>query len=156
MAGMPAPAVGDIAPDFTLPNQHGAPITLSDLRTSLTALVFYPAAFSGTCTGELRQIRDGLEDFQHDGIRVLTISCDPTFALRAWADIEGYFFPLLSDFWPHGQVSRTYGVFLEDRGMATRATFLLDEAGVVRWRVVNPPGQARDFRQYREALAQLR
>lgn len=153
---MPSPAVGDLAPDFTLPDQRGVPTTLSDLRSSNTALVFYPAAFSGTCTGELRQIRDGLEDFQHDGIRVLTISCDPLASLRAWADIEGYFFPLLSDFWPHGHVSRTYGVFLEDHGIATRATFLLDGAGVVRWRMVNPPGERRDFRQYREALARLR
>lgn len=149
-------AIGDQAPDFTLPDQHGVPTTLSQLRGSLVAVVFFPFAFSGMCTGELREIRDRLEDFQHDGIRVLTVSCDAMYALRAWADIEGYFFPLLSDFWPHGQVSRSYGVFLADKGFATRATFLLDADGVVRWNVVNPPGQARDFGQYREALARLR
>lgn len=156
LSGMTTPAVGELAPDFTLPDQHGVPTTLSHMRGSLVALVFYPFAFSGTCTGELRQIRDGLEDFQHDGIQVLTISCDPMYALRAWADNEGYFFPLLSDFWPHGQVSRAYGVFLPDKGFATRATFLLDGDGVVRWGLINPPGQARDFTQYRHALARLR
>ena len=109
---MTTPAIGELAPDFTLPDQHGVPTTLSHMRGSLVALVFFPFAFSGTCTGELRQIRDGLEDFQHDGIQVLTISCDAIYALRAWADAEGYFFPLLSDFWPHGEVSQEYGVFL--------------------------------------------
>lgn len=153
---MTAPAIGAPAPDFTLPDQHGVPTTLSQLRGSLVAVVFFPFAFSGTCTGELREIRDRLEDFQHDGVRVLTVSCDPIHALRAWADIEGYFFPLLSDFWPHGRVSRSYGAFLEDKGFATRATFLLDAEGVVRWQVINPPGLARDFGQYRAALARLR
>ena len=123
---------------------------------SAVVLVFYPFAFSGLCTGELREIRDGLEDFQDDGIQVLAISCDPMYALRSWADQEGYFFPLLSDFWPHGEVARRYGVFLEDKGFATRGTFLLDREGVVRWSLVNPPGQARDFTAYRQALTQLR
>lgn len=152
----PRPAVGAAAPDFTLPDQHGAPVTLSGLQGGIVALVFYPFAFSGICTGELRAIRDGLEDFQHDGTQVLTISCDPTYALAAWADAEGYFFPLLSDFWPHGQVASQYGVFLEDKGFATRGTFLLDALGVLRWSAVNPPGRARDFADYRRALAALR
>ena len=119
-------------------------------------LVFYPFAFSGICTGELREIRDTLEDFQHDGIQVLAISCDPVHALRAWADQEGYFFPLLSDFWPHGAVARAYGVFHADGGFATRGTFLLDRDGIVRWRLINGPGEARDFGGYRAALANLR
>ena len=152
-----SPQVGDPAPDFTLPDQHGQRVTLSELTgTSNVAVVFYPFAFSGLCTGELREIRDSLEDFQHDGIQVLAVSCDPMFALRAWADAEGYFFPLLSDFWPHGQVASRYGVFLEDKGFATRGTFLVDREGIVRWQLVNPPGQARDFTTYRDALARLR
>jgi peroxiredoxin len=155
MSGIPE--VGDLAPDFTLRDQHGAELTLAQVRArSAVVLVFYPFAFSGLCTGELREIRDGLEDFQDDGIQVLAISCDPMYALRSWADQEGYFFPLLSDFWPHGEVARRYGVFLEDKGFATRGTFLLDREGVVRWSLVNPPGQARDFTAYRQALTQLR
>jgi peroxiredoxin (alkyl hydroperoxide reductase subunit C) len=151
------PQVGELAPDFTLPDQLGRPVTLSSWRgQSNVAVVFYPFAFSGICTGELRDIRDSLEDFQHDGIQVLAVSCDPVPALRAWADAEGYFFPLLSDFWPHGEIARSYGVFHGDEGFATRGTFLVDRDGVIRWSIVNPPGQARDFAAYRLALAQLR
>ena len=78
------------------------------------------------------------------------------FALRGWADLEGYFFPLLSDFWPHGEVARAYGVFHESGGMATRGTFLVDTDGVIRWTLVNPPGENRDFDDYRVALERLR
>ncbi len=149
--------VGDAAPDFTLRDQHGAEVSLSALLgRGNVALVFYPFAFSGICTGELRAIRDGLEDFQHDGIQVLAISCDTVYALRTWADQEGYFFPLLSDFWPHGQVARSYGVFLADEGFATRGTFLVDHEGIIRWTQINGPGEGRDFTAYRQALAALR
>lgn len=152
-----SPQVGELAPDFTLRDQHGQQVTLSDLvGTQHVVLVFYPFAFSGICTGELREIRDSLEDFQHDGIQVLTISCDAMFALRAWADQEGYFFPLLSDFWPHGQVAKDYGVFLADKGFATRGTFLVDRDRMIRWREINDPGQVRDFAAYRAALAAVR
>ncbi|MBK8469238.1 MAG: peroxiredoxin [Candidatus Phosphoribacter sp.] len=152
-----APEVGDLAPDFALADQFGKPVTLSALRGGPNvALVFFPLAFSGLCRGELREIRDTLEDFQHDGIQVLAISCDSSYSLRAWADQEGYFFPLLSDFWPHGAVARSYGVFLPDVGYASRGTFLLDRDGVVRWRLLNGPGQVRDFSGYRTALAALR
>jgi mycoredoxin-dependent peroxiredoxin len=75
--------------------------------------------------------------------------------LRAWAEDQRYTFPLLSDFWPHGAVARAYGVFNEDAGFATRGSFLVDASGVLRWSVVNGPGQARDIGAYREALAAL-
>jgi peroxiredoxin (alkyl hydroperoxide reductase subunit C) len=151
------PGSGEPAPDFLLRDQHGRPTTLAEHRgVTNVALVFYPFAFSGICTGELRGIRDGLEDFQTDGIQVFAISCDPIFALRAWADAEGYFFPLLSDFWPHGEVARRYGVLDERSGAAGRGTFLIDQQGVVVWSDVAPAGVARDFGPYREALAALR
>lgn len=150
-------AVGDLAPDFTLPNQHGEQVSLAAVTAETNAvLVFYPFAFSGICTGELREIRDGLEDFQYHGIQVLAISCDPIFSLRVWADQEGYFFPLLSDFWPHGEVARAYRVFRDDRGFATRGTFLVDTGGRIVWSQVNHPGEPRDFREYRKALATVR
>lgn len=157
IAAAAAPEVGDPAPDFALPDHLGRHVGPRAWRGDRNvALVFYPFAFSGICTGELREIRDTLEDFQHDGIQVLAISCDPVHALRAWADQEGYFFPLLSDFWPHGAVARAYGVFHADGGFATRGTFLLDRDGIVRWRLINGPGEARDFGGYRAALADLR
>ena len=100
--------VGDVAPDFSLSDQYGATVSLRELRSdSGVLIVFYPFAFSGICTGELTEIRDDLGAFQNEHSAVVAISCDPVFALRAWADQEGYFFPLLSDFWPHGQVAST-------------------------------------------------
>ncbi|HRW20038.1 MAG TPA: peroxiredoxin [Dermatophilaceae bacterium] len=149
--------VGDLAPDFTLRDQHGVGQSLAELiGSSNVAVVFYPFAFSGICTGELREIRDTLEDFQDDGIQVLAVSCDPMYALRVFADQEGYFFPLCSDFWPHGEVARAYGAFLADKGFATRATFLVDRDRRIRYAAVNPPGEHRDFAPYRAALADLR
>ena len=151
------PQVGDEAPDFTLPNQYGERVSLSSYRGEKNVLiVFYPFAFSGVCTGEMREIRDRLEDFQGDDIEVLTISCDPMYALRAWADAEGHFFPMLSDFWPHGEAARAYGVFNEVSGFAIRGTFLVDRAGRIAWTLVNGPGERRDFTGYRNALAALR
>jgi peroxiredoxin (alkyl hydroperoxide reductase subunit C) len=150
------PPIGEPAPDFTLPDQHGAPTSLSSLRGDRAALVvFYPFAFSGICTGELTGLRDDLDSFQNERVQLLAVSCDPVFALRAWSDEQGFGFPLLSDFWPHGAVASAYGVFDETLGRADRGTFLVDQAGVVRWSVLNHPGQARDLDAYRAAVAAL-
>ena len=150
-------AVGDAAPDFTLVDQYGGDVSLSSVRDVKNAVVvFYPAAFSGICRGELREIRDTLEDFQTDDIQVFAISCDSMYTLRAWADAEGHFFPLLSDFWPHGEVARRYGVFDDQDGYSRRGTFLIDRQGRVVWTDVRAIGHGRDFTAYREALAALR
>ncbi|MBG0830641.1 peroxiredoxin [Planomonospora sp. ID67723] len=147
--------VGSPAPDFELRDQHGAPVRLSDHRGDRIVLVFYPLAFSGVCHGELSALRDELLPGLPQDVRVLTVSVDSVFVQRAWADREGYGFPMLSDFWPHGQVARTYGVFDDEKGVARRGTFVIDGEGVVRWRVVNPPSQARDVAEYRQVLAGL-
>ncbi len=143
-------AVGAQAPDFELQDQHGTPVRLSDLRGRKVVLVFYPLAFSGVCQSELAALRDFPAEAQ-----VLTVSVDSVFAQRAWADREGYTFPLLSDFWPHGQVARAYGVFDEVKGHARRGTFVIDGEGVIRWSVVNPIGTARDVAAYIRALADI-
>lgn len=147
--------VGAPAPDFSMPDTHGTPVTLASLRGAPAVLVFVPFAFSGTCTGELCELRDNLAEFAAAGVRLLGVSCDPMFSLRAWAEHEGYAFDLLSDFWPHGAASRAYGVFDEASGHALRGSFLVDAEGVLRWSVVNPRGQARPLAAYREALAAL-
>lgn len=148
--------VGDVAPDFELKDQHGTPVRLSALRGENVVLVFYPLAFSGICQGELCAIRDELKDLtETNNARVLTVSVDSMFAHRAWAEQEGYDFALLSDFWPHGEVAKTYGVFNEERGVATRGTFVIDTTGVVRWKVVNDIPDARDISEYRRVLAEL-
>ncbi|HET8795701.1 MAG TPA: peroxiredoxin [Arthrobacter sp.] len=154
---MPAhvPRIGETAPDFELPNQFGEPVRLSKLRGRISVVVFYPFAFSGVCTGELCELRDNLSAFTAKDARVLAISVDAKYALRAYAQSEGYEFDLLSDFWPHGDVARSYGVFNENRGMAERGTFIIDDGGTVRYSVVNPVGEARSLAEYRKALDEL-
>lgn len=149
------PAVGQAAPDFELANQFGEPVRLSELRGRNVVLVFFPFAFSGICTGELCELRDNLALFEDADAAVLAISVDSKFAQRAYAEKEGYSFDLLADFWPHGAVAQRYGVFDPDSGMAMRGTFIIDAYGTVRFVVVNPRGQARDFTEYRAALAGL-
>ena len=148
--------VGDQAPDFELKDQHGAPVRLSGFRGEKTVvLVFYPLAFSGVCSGELCAMRDDFPEVSGDDVELLTVSVDSTYSHRAWADAEDFNFALLSDFWPHGAVARSYGVFDENRGIATRGTFIIDKNGVVRWKVVNPIPQAREIADYQKALAAL-
>ena len=148
--------IGEQAPDFELADQHGTPVKLSDFRGSKNVvLVFYPLAFSPVCSGELCAMREDFPEVNRDDVELLTVSVDHMFAHRAWAEQENFQFGLLADFWPHGAVAREYGVFDEDRGVALRGTFVIDKAGIVRWKVVNPIPQARDIADYQKALAAL-
>jgi mycoredoxin-dependent peroxiredoxin len=148
--------VGDQAPDFELADQHGTPVKLSALRgRKNVVLVFYPLAFSSVCTSEMCAMRDEFPEVSRDDVELLTVSVDSKYALRTWSDAEHYDFAMLSDFWPHGEVARAYGVFDEKRGSALRGTFIIDKHGVVRWKVVNPAPQARDIAEYQKALAAL-
>ena len=150
------PTIGATAPDFTLKDQYGQDVSLAGFRgDKAVVVVFFPFAFSGICTGELCEIRDDLGAFANDDVQVLAVSCDHMFTQRAYADAQGYFFPVLSDFWPHGQAAQDYGVFVQDGGFATRGTFLIDREGVVRWSQVNPVGEARDFPGYHAALKEI-
>jgi mycoredoxin-dependent peroxiredoxin len=146
--------IGVPAPDFTLQDQFGQVVSLSDYRGSKAVVVlFYPWAFSGVCTGELSGVRDRLAEFLTFDTEVLAISCDPMFSLRTFADTDGLNFPLLSDFWPHGEVSRAYGVFDEERGVARRSSYVVDREGVVRWAVHHAIPDGRDLDEH---LRQLR
>lgn len=148
--------VGSEAPDFTLNDYNKQPVQLSSFRGDKPVLVvFYPFAFSGICTGELCQLRDEFADYDNKGVQVLGISVDTPFSLKAWAEKEGYQFPLLSDFWPHGEVAQAYGVFNDAAGLAVRGTFLIDTSGVVRFAEVNAPGEARDQQGWKKAVAEL-
>jgi len=148
--------VGQEAPDFTLRDQNREDVTLSSYRGRKSVLlVFYPFAFSGLCTNELCQVRDELPSFEGDDVQVIGISCDPPYTLKSWSIQEGYLFPLLSDFWPHGEVSRMYGVFNEVAGMSNRGTFLVDRTGIVRFSEVKEPGERRDQSAWHNAMAQL-
>ncbi len=143
--GAQSPTVGSPAPDFTLRDQYGVEHTLSEVTANKHALlVFFPFAFSGICTGEMLEIQLNIDRFVNDAVQVVGISCDASPALKSWASIEGYRFPLLSDFWPHGQVAQDYGVFFEEAGMAVRGTFLVDPSMTIRWSLIQGPGEQRD------------
>ncbi|GAB2988643.1 peroxiredoxin [Nocardioides montaniterrae] len=146
-------AVGTVAPDFTLRDQFGQDTALSSYAgKKAVALVFYPFAFSGVCTGELGSIRERLDELMTFDTEILAISCDPVYALRTFADTDGLNFGLLSDFWPHGEVAQAYGVFDQDAGCALRSTYVVGKDGRIAWAVHNPIGTARDLD---ELVAQL-
>jgi mycoredoxin-dependent peroxiredoxin len=148
--------VGEPAPDFTLRDQHGRPRSLaSACAERAVALVFFPFAFTGVCAGELRALRDDADRIDRAGAEVLAISCDPMFALRVMADQDRLEMPLLSDFWPHGQVAAAYGVLDTERGCPTRSTFVLDRDGIVRWSIHNAMGEARSVDDLVRELEEL-
>ena len=145
---------GGAAPDFTLRDQFGQDTSLSSYRgRKAVLLLFYPFAFSGVCTGEMSEIRSRLDEFLTFDTEVLAISCDPVFALRAWADTDGINFPLLSDFWPHGEVARAYEVFDEMKGSPLRSSYVVDRDGNLAWAVHHAYALARDLDEH---LKQLR
>jgi peroxiredoxin (alkyl hydroperoxide reductase subunit C) len=148
--------VGQTAPDFTLRDQNNEEVTLSSFRGRQAVLViFYPLAFTGICTGELCAVRDDLSTFQNGDVQVMSISVDSSYTHKVFAEREGYEFPLLADFWPHGAVAQAYGVFNDEVGFANRGTFLVDKAGVVRFAEMNAPGQGRDADAWRGAIKSL-
>ncbi|AMM20996.1 peroxiredoxin [Frondihabitans sp. PAMC 28766] len=144
------------APDFDLPNQFGEHIRLADFRgVKPVALVFFPLAFSSTCTTELCDLRDNIAMFEDHRVELIGISVDSKATLRSFAEAEGYDFQLLADFWPHGEVAKEYDVFLDHKGFANRATYLIDINGVIREHFITAPGQARSIADYRVALDAL-
>lgn len=149
-------SIGTAAPDFELNDQHGNKVSLSSFKGKKNVvLLFIPFAFTGTCTGELCAMRDDLSSFQNDNVELLAVSCDSMFTQRVFSEQEGYKFPVLADFWPHGAVAQAYGIFDDARGCALRGTFVIDKEGIVRWSVVNGLGDARSNDDYKAALAAL-
>lgn len=149
--------IGQEAPDFTLKDQDGNDVTLSSFcGEQNVVIVFYPFTFTGVCQGELCTLRDDLSEFEAVKAQVLAISCDSRHAQKQWATEQGFSFPVLSDFWPHGAVARSYGVFNEQLGCANRATFVIDIHGKVidTFQSANL-GTPRERAEYEAALAKL-
>ena len=147
---------GSIAPDFALKDQNNQEVRLAAFRgRKAVLLVFYPLAFTRTCQGELTGIRDDLDRFANERVQVLTVSVDSPYSHKVWAMAQGFEFPLLADFWPHGAVARAYDVFDEASGVAGRGTFLIDADGVVRFAELVPPGRARDQSAWHDAISAL-
>jgi peroxiredoxin len=150
-------SAGTAAPDFTLKDQDGNEVTLSSFKgRQNVVLVFYPFTFTGVCEGELCALRDDLGEFENADAQLLAISNDSRHSQRIWAEQQGYTFPVLSDFWPHGEVSKAYGVFNEALGAANRATFVIDKNGTIVDVFESPNlGTPRDKEAYEAALKKL-
>jgi peroxiredoxin len=149
--------VGQEAPDFTLKDQTNTEVKLSSFRgDKAVALVFYPFTFTGVCQGELCELRDDNSKYEQAGMQVLAVSCDSRHAQAKWAEEQGFGFPVLSDFWPHGEVAKAYGVFNEALGCANRGTFIIDKDGkVVDSFVTENLATPRDASSYQAALDKI-
>ncbi|SEC87635.1 Peroxiredoxin [Nocardioides exalbidus] len=145
--------IGDEAPDFTLRDQFGQDVTLSDFRgRKAVVLMFFPFAFTGVCTGEMSGVRDRLDEFLTFDTEVLGISCDSVYSLRTFAESEGLNFPLLSDYWPHGAVSTDFEVFDTGRGAPRRSSYVVDREGRLTWSVHNANPDGRDLDEHLRQL----
>ena len=149
--------VGDKAPDFTLADQNGNKVTLSSFAGKKNVvLVFHPLAFTSVCAVQMPGYSKERQSFEGLDTQVLGLSVDSVPTHKAWADhIGGVEYPLLADFWPHGEVARAYGCFDEVRGCSTRGTYVIDRSGILRWMVVNAIPDGRDQETYLKVLAEL-
>lgn len=145
--------VGDMAPDFTLMDQNGHPVTLSQFRGKQVILAFHPQAFTGICTKQMQDLEKHRGEIQGLGAVALGISVDPIPSKKAWGASMGVTeTPLLSDFWPHGKVAQDYGVFFDEFGFSRRAVFIVSEEGRITWRKVYPTKQLPDIEEILENL----
>jgi peroxiredoxin len=129
---------GQPAPDFTLSDQDGNQVSLTDFRGRTVVLVFYPLDFSSVCTDQLNVYQEVLGELEERGATLLGISVDSAFAHKAFQDKLGVSIPLLADFHPKGKVANDYGVFIEERGHNQRALVMVGPEGTVQWAYQSP------------------
>ena len=147
--------VGSLAPDFTLPSQLGKSVTLSDLRGMNVVVAFYPLAWTPVCSLQIPLYEAEMDSFIDLDTRILTISVDSTDSLRAWAEsLGGIHYPLLSDFWPHGEVAQKYGVLRPD-GKSERALFIIDKEGVIRYIDIHDINDQPSNEELRQAIREI-
>jgi peroxiredoxin len=147
-------AVGDHAPDFTLRDQDGEEVSLSDYRGRKVLLVFYPGDFSPVCSDQLSIYQEVKPELTAKGVELVGISVDSFFAHKAFREKIGIDTTLLSDFEPKGAVARSYGSYFEPMGFANRTLVLVDEQGVVAWAYESPnPGEYPGANVIFDALA---
>lgn len=152
---MPA-TIGQSVPDFELRDQNRNVVSSESLKGRNTIIVFIPFPFTSTCEGEICDLRDRMGEFDRLDANVVAVTCDTGAANRAWAEQNNVGYPVLSDFWPHGEVSKSFGVFNETFGYANRTTFVVDGAGVIRDIVASTElGVARESDHYVTALEAL-
>ncbi len=141
--------VGEKAPLFTLYDQDKNQVSLDSFRGQSVVLFFFPLAFSSVCTEEMCILRDTIEDFAKLDTKVLAISVDSLYTLKAFRNAQGYNFPMLSDF--NKETARSYDCLHEEfsynmRGVAKRSAFVIDKAGLIRYReVLDIPSEMPNF-----------
>lgn len=124
---------GTPAPDFTLPDQDGSDVSLSDLEGQTSVLLFYPLDFSPTCTDQLNVYQEVLPDLEAEGVRLYGVSVDSSFSHKAFQNQLGVSIPLLADFNPKGEVAKAYGVYIDERGHNQRALVMIGPDLTVKW-----------------------
>jgi peroxiredoxin len=147
---------GAQAPDFTLPDQDGNQVSLSDLRGQRVVLVFYPNDFSPTCTDQLNVYEEVLGELEERGAKLLGVSVDSAFSHRAFQNHLGVSIPLLADFHTKGEVAKAYGVWAEDYGVSSRALVMVGPDGIVEWAYLSPPLEVPGANLIFDALDQQR
>lgn len=147
--------VGDKAPDFTLKGHDDKEYTLAGLRGHNVVLAFYPLDFSPVCSKEHACFVDDLRQFESLNAKVFGISVDSVWAHKAFAEKLGIKYPLLADFQPKGAVAKTFGLYLEDKGITNRATVVIDAEGIVRHVVVHDIPEQRSNAAIVDALKKI-
>ena len=129
---------GTPAPDFTLRDQDGNPVSLSDFEGRKLVLVFYPLDFSPGCTNQLSIYQEVVGEIEAQGASLVGVSVDSAFCHKAFREHLNLTIRLLADFHPKGEMSRAYGAYRDDRGANNRSLVLVDGDGTVRWSYASP------------------
>jgi peroxiredoxin len=147
-------AAGTPAPDFTLKDQEGEEVSLSDFKGRKVLLVFYPMDFSPVCSDQLSIYQEVKPEVEDKGVTMIGISIDHPYAHKAFQEKLGVDTTLLADFEPKGAVASAYGSYLDGLGFANRTLVLVDEEGTVAWAYESPnPGEFPGANVIFDALA---
>lgn len=131
--------VGSVAPDFSLKDQNGEIIQLSQFKGKKVLLSFHPLAWTSVCANQMKSLEENYNEFEKLNTLPLGLSVDPVPSKKAWAESLGLErLKILSDFWPHGEVARLYGVFREKEGFSERVNVIIDEDGKIIFFKVYP------------------
>jgi peroxiredoxin len=148
--------VGDSAPDFSIRDNTEALTTLSEYKGKNVVLSFHPLAWTSVCQAQMQDLEKYKEGFDLLNAIALGLSVDSVPCKKAWAEAIGVKeTKLLSDFWPHGGVADSYGVFLEDKGISKRVVFIVDKEGVIRFKKIYPMAEVPDIKGIMNALKEI-
>ncbi|HWP79324.1 MAG TPA: redoxin domain-containing protein [Candidatus Acidoferrum sp.] len=148
--------VGKKAPDFTLEDANEMPVSLAELKGKKVLLSWHPIAWTGVCTDQMRSLERNYAKFEELGTVAFGMSVDPHACKKAWASVLAIEkLRLLCDFYPHGEVAKDYGIFIEEYGMSGRANIIIDEEGVVKWVKVYQLGELPDVNEVLEVLSKM-